>query len=265
MADLAPPSHSFASVILEEAGSTNTEAFKRSAAGETGPLWIMARRQTQGRGRSGRQWVSDAGNLYASLLQRLACPQAVVHQLSLLAGVAVVEAIAAAGGGRVPGLRLKWPNDVLIGEAKCAGILPESHSGGRASEVTVVIGIGINLASHPANLGRAATDLAAHGVAVTPEAMLGLLDEAMQRWLGAWDCGQGFARVRAAWLAHGGLVGESLTVDTGRERIAGSFLDLDASGALVMRDTLGLQRRLTFGDVTLSRTAAKDAADGGRS
>ena len=57
----------------------------------------MARRQTQGRGRSGRQWASEPGNLYASLLQRLACPQAVVHQLSLLAGVAVIEAIAGRG------------------------------------------------------------------------------------------------------------------------------------------------------------------------
>lgn len=251
--------HPFRSVVLEEAGSTNTEAFKRAAAGEAGPLWIMARRQTQGRGRSGRQWVSDTGNLHASLLQRLACPQAVVHQLSLLAGVAVVEAIAAAAGGtRIAGLRLKWPNDVLIGEAKCAGILPESHSAGRAAEVTVVIGIGINLASHPHGLGRAATDLAAHGVTIAPEAMLAHLAEAMRRWLGVWDCGQGFARVRAAWLLHGGLVGESLTVDTGRERVAGTFLDLDAGGALLMRDTLGVQRRLTFGDVTLARSAAKD-------
>ena len=251
--------HPLRHIILEEAGSTNTEAFKRAAAGEAGPLWIMARRQTQGRGRSGRQWASAPGNLYASLLQRLACPQAVVHQLSLLAGVAVVEAIAAAAGGAsVAGLRLKWPNDVLIGEAKCAGILPESQSSGRASEVIVVIGIGINLVAYPAGLGRAATDLAAHGVNLTPEAMLAPLAEAMQRWLGVWDGGRGFAHVRAAWLAHGGRVGESLTVDTGRERIAGTFLDLDASGALLMRDTSGQQRKLTFGDVTLARAAPKD-------
>jgi len=257
----APVPYPFASIILDEAGSTNTEAFKRAAAGEAGPLWIMARRQTRGRGRSGRHWASEPGNLYASLLQRLACPQSVVHQLSLLAGVAVVEAIAAAAGNaRIAGLRLKWPNDVLIGEAKCAGILPESHSGGRASEVVVVIGIGINLASHPSGLGRAATDLAAHGVSATPEEMLGVLAQAIQRWLSLWDCGRGFAHVRAAWLTHGGVAGESLTVDTGRERIAGTFLDLDASGALVMRDTLGLERKLTFGDVTLARPAPKDGA-----
>jgi BirA family transcriptional regulator, biotin operon repressor / biotin---[acetyl-CoA-carboxylase] ligase len=260
LADRSPHPPSFRSVILEEAGSTNTEAFKRAAAGEAGPLWIMARRQTNGRGRSGRMWASEPGNLYASLLQRLACPQSVVHQLSLLAGVAAVEAIAAAVGGRINGLRLKWPNDVLIGEAKCAGILPESQIGAGGSEVVVVIGIGINLASHPTGLGRAATHLAGHGVTVPPEAMLGYLAEAMRRWLEAWDFGAGFPRVRAAWLRYGSRPGESLTVDTGRERIAGTFLDLDDSGALVMRDAQGQQRKLTFGDVTLARAAPEGRA-----
>ena len=258
MADRSPHPPSFGSVILEEAGSTNTEAFKRALAGETGPLWIMARRQTHGRGRSGRQWTSEPGNLYASLLQRLACPQTVVHQLSLLAGVAAVEAIAAAAGAPIAGLRLKWPNDVLIGEAKCAGILPESQMAAGSSEVVVVIGIGINLASHPTGLGRAATHLAAHGVSLAPEAMLAGLAEAIQRWLGVWDRGGGFAQVRAAWLGYAGAVGESLTVDTGRERIAGTFLGLDDGGALLMRDAQGRSRKLTFGDVTLAQAAAKD-------
>lgn len=256
MNDRSPAPTSYRSIILEEAGSTNTEAFRRAAGGEAGPLWIMARRQTQGRGRSGRQWTSDAGNLYASLLLRLACPQSVVHQLSLLAGVAAVEAIAAAAGRPVAGLRLKWPNDVLIGEAKCAGILPESQMGAGNSEVVVVIGIGINLASHPGGLGRPATHLAAHGVAVEPDTMLGFLAEAMQRWLEAWKGGAGFARVRAAWLAHAGAVGESFTVDTGRERIAGTFQGIDENGALVMDDAAGNRRKLTFGDVTLTHSGS---------
>jgi BirA family biotin operon repressor/biotin-[acetyl-CoA-carboxylase] ligase len=260
LADRSPQSSSAATVILEETGSTNTEAFRRAAAGETGPLWIMARRQTQGRGRSGRHWASEPGNLYASLLQRLACPPAVVHQLSLLAGVAVVEAIVAAAGCKPPGLRLKWPNDVLIGEAKCAGILPESQSGGADKEVVVVIGVGINLVSHPEDLGRATTDLAAHGICVAPEVMLGVLAPSIDRWLGVWACGAGFAEVRRAWLGNGGAVGERILADTGRERIAGSFLGLDAGGALLLRDSHGAERRITFGDVTLAR--GEPAAEG---
>jgi BirA family transcriptional regulator, biotin operon repressor / biotin---[acetyl-CoA-carboxylase] ligase len=249
--------HTFRSVVLDEVGSTNSEAFERAQGGEAGPLWIVARRQTKGRGRSGRQWTSVDGNLYASLLQRLACSPAVVHQLSLVAGVAVVDAIvAAAGGAGLAGLRLKWPNDVLIGEAKCAGILAESQLDGRSAQLTAVIGMGINLASHPADLQRAATDLASHGLKLTPEAMLDVLAPSMERWLAVWDGGRGFGRVRGAWLGHGGRVGENLSVNTGAERIAGTFIDLDADGALLMQDGAGSRRRVTFGDVTLATAAS---------
>jgi BirA family transcriptional regulator, biotin operon repressor / biotin---[acetyl-CoA-carboxylase] ligase len=246
----------FDSVVLDEVGSTNGEALARAAAGEAGPLWVVARRQTVGRGRSGRVWASEPGNLYASLLVKLACLPAVVPQLSLLAGVATVEAIAGAGGGLPAGLRLKWPNDVLIGQAKCAGILAESVA--NPASVAAVIGIGINLAWHPSDLGRAATHLAEHGVHVTPEAMLDALDSAMQRWLGQWDGGRGFARVREAWLGRAGHVGEDCTANTGTERIAGTFLGIDQNGALLLRDPQGRQRTVTFGDVALAATASGD-------
>lgn len=250
----------FRSVVLEEVGSTNREAFARAEAGETGPLWIVARRQTAGRGRSGRRWTSDIGNLYASLLMRLPCPPAAVPQLSLLTGVAVIDAIAEAAGAALPGLRLKWPNDVLVGQAKCTGILAESLAGQDA--VTAVVGIGINLASHPPDIGREATHLAAHGVQIAPEAMLGHLAPAVQGWLDVWDCGAGFARVRAAWLERAGPVGEGCAVNAGAERIAGTFLGLDPNGALLLRDERGQERTVTFGDVTLAPPAAGGRADG---
>ena len=90
---------SIRSIVLEEVGSTNTEAFRRAEAGERGPLWIVARRQTHGRGRSGRSWGSEPGNLYTSLLQTIACPVSAVHQIALLAGVAVFDAIRTAAAG----------------------------------------------------------------------------------------------------------------------------------------------------------------------
>jgi BirA family biotin operon repressor/biotin-[acetyl-CoA-carboxylase] ligase len=252
--------HTYRSLILDEVGSTNAEAFALARAGEAGPLWVVARRQSQGRGRSGRPWASPEGNLYASLLLRLACPPAVVHQLSLVAGVAAVEAIAeVAGEGRLPGLRLKWPNDVLIGEAKCAGILAESQIGERGVEVTAVVGVGINLVSHPEDVDRAGTDLAAHGVYLTPRRILDALAEGMDRWLALWDGGRGFARVRAAWLGHGSKMGESLSVNAGNERIAGTFAGLDADGALLVRDGQGTERRVTFGDVSLAPLVAGES------
>jgi BirA family biotin operon repressor/biotin-[acetyl-CoA-carboxylase] ligase len=245
------------SVVLDEVGSTNAEALARAASGEVGPLWIVARRQTAGRGRSGRIWASEPGNLYASLIVSLACPPVVVPQLSLLTGVATVEAIADAGGGLPAGLRLKWPNDVLIGQAKCAGILAESLAG--QTSVTAVIGIGINLAWHPAGLGRTATNLAEHGVRITPDDMLAALDGAMQRWLAVWDGGDGFAEVRTAWLAHAGPRGEACTANTGTEQVAGTFLGLDPGGALLLRDRQGQHRTVTFGDVALAAATSGDA------
>lgn len=239
------------SIVLDEVGSTNTEALQRAEAGERGPLWISARRQTQGRGRSGRHWASEPGNLYASLLQSIACPPSAVHQVSLLAGVAAHDAICAAAGRQPRGLRLKWPNDVLIGTAKCAGILPESVSAAGSTEVIVVVGIGINLAWHPTDIGRPAAHLAEHGAVITADAMLNALAPAMQHWFEIWSCGSGFERIRAAWLERGGPIGEDMTVDTGHERIQGTFLGLDGDGALLLRDRLGLQRRVTFGDVTV--------------
>jgi BirA family biotin operon repressor/biotin-[acetyl-CoA-carboxylase] ligase len=241
---------SFRSLIVDQVGSTNREAFALAEAGVEGPLWIMARRQTAGRGRSDRQWVSAPGNLHASLLIRLDCPPTTVPQLSLLAGVATIDAIRHAAGGGPEGLRLKWPNDILIGHAKCAGILSESVAGPRAT--TAVIGIGIDLAWHPTAMHRAATDLTAQGCRIAPEAMLASLDAAMRRWLAAWDGGRGFHSVRQAWLDRAGPVGEMCRVNTGRELIEGAFADLDADGGLIISDRHGQRRTVTFGEVALA-------------
>jgi BirA family biotin operon repressor/biotin-[acetyl-CoA-carboxylase] ligase len=228
----------FRSLVLDQVGSTNREALALAESGATGPLWIMAGRQTAGRGRSDRPWVSVPGNLHASLLLKLLNPPGALPQLSLVAGVATVDAIRqATGSGGPAGLRLKWPNDVLIGPAKCAGILIESLTGGDTA--TVVIGIGVDLAWHPDDLGRPATDLAVHGCKVSPEAVLGSLSEAMHNWLAVWDGGNGFPKIRQAWLERAGPAGERVTVDTGREKIEGTFADLDAEGALVICDAHG--------------------------
>jgi BirA family biotin operon repressor/biotin-[acetyl-CoA-carboxylase] ligase len=216
----------------------------------------VARRQTAGRGRSDRPWVSVPGNLHSSLLVRLPSPRGLLPQLSLVAGVATVDAIRQATGGGPAGLRLKWPNDVLVGQAKCAGILIESIFGRRTA--TVVIGIGVNLAWHPADLGRATTDLAEHGCHVSPEVVLGSLSEAMHNWLGVWDGGRGFPGVRQAWLDRAGPQGERVTVNTGRERVEGMFAGLDAEGALVISDRHGQRRTVTFGDVALDAAAPQD-------
>jgi BirA family transcriptional regulator, biotin operon repressor / biotin---[acetyl-CoA-carboxylase] ligase len=240
----------FRRIILDEVGSTNVEAFAQAAAGDPGPLWVIARRQVAGRGRSGRSWASDPGNLYATLMQRFRCPPMVLNQLSLLTGVATHDAIAAvARPHALSGLRLKWPNDVLIGDAKCVGILSESQQG--VGEVVVVMGIGINIATHPENIGRPTTCLRAHGITASPDEMHAALADRTAYWIEKWDEGGNFSALRSAWLERAGPIGEPMSVNTGRERMAGTFLGLDATGALLLRDDIGRQRVVTFGDVSL--------------
>lgn len=236
---------------LPTVDSTNAEALRRAQAGEQGPLWIVADVQTAGRGRSGRNWSSDAGNLHASLLVTLALPQPKAFQLALVAGVAVLDALSATLKSTPPGLCLKWPNDILIDGEKTGGILVESSTG-TAGRLTAVIGIGLNVVSHPAGLERPATHLAAHAACPEPQALLAAIDGALGGWLATWDEGRGFAAIREAWLNRAHPIGERMGINTGTERVAGTFRGLDPDGALLI-DADGSIRRFSFGDVSLQR------------
>lgn len=237
-------------IHLTSTPSTNIEGLHLAAQGATGPQWILADEQTAGKGRSGRAWSSVRGNLYASLLIRPTCPPALMGELSLVAGVAVVEAIRTAAGQRVlAGLRLKWPNDILIGTAKLGGILVESTDAGGSR--AAVIGIGLNLAGHPSGLGRSATDLAGAGLTLTPLRMLEFLRASMDTWLAIWEEGHGFPTVREAWQERAGPVGEALSINTGSGPVMGRYLGLGPHGELLLDEGSGQPRHFTFGDVTV--------------
>jgi BirA family transcriptional regulator, biotin operon repressor / biotin---[acetyl-CoA-carboxylase] ligase len=246
-------------IHLEETDSTNAEAMRRALEGCPTPLWIRADRQTRGRGRSGRPWQSDhTGNLYASLLLELACGPEIAAQLSLVTGVAVIDAIRSLGcslssDGIVCELQLKWPNDILIGSAKTGGILVESTR--NRGVLTVVIGIGLNLVASPADIGRSVTSLNMHKIQANPELMLSHVRLHMDRWLGIWQEGSGFGACRSAWAARATPVGTYLTINAGAGNagagpISGTFEGLDHDGALLLHTGSGRQR-FSFGDVTL--------------
>ncbi len=243
-------------VHLQEVDSTNADAMRRALAGEEGPLWVVADQQTAGRGRSARSWSSPSGNLYASLLLRVRCPLAKAGQLALVAGVALFDAIQAAGPITSPDrMRLKWPNDILFGRAKAGGILVETSVGGAHDDITAVVGIGLNLSSSPQDLGRAATSLAAQGLILSSNAAVCLLAQSMDAWLKTWNDGDGFTEVRQAWLDRAGARGELLAVNTGDAVVEGYFQGLDQNGALVIADESGAERHVTFGDVMLTSGA----------
>lgn len=235
-----------------EVGSTNTEAMRLADAGRPSGTWLLADRQTHGRGRSGRAWVSTPGNLHASLIVRDVFPLEKAAQLALVSGVAVHDAVKRSLQGlETPPVELKWPNDILCGRRKMGGILVESSVARRDQGALAVIGIGVNLAYAPDLEGLPATDLAAVGASIAPLKLLAFIDESMQEWLSKWASGSGFVRVREAWLARSLPPGVGLTVHSGQGAVNGVFAGLDPDGALLLTDTAGALQTVTFGDVAL--------------
>jgi BirA family biotin operon repressor/biotin-[acetyl-CoA-carboxylase] ligase len=239
---------------METVDSTNAEARRRALAGEPGPLWIWSARQSQGRGRGGREWISQYGNLFASLLIRVNCPLRVAGQLALLAGIISFDTIAKliAYEGRSE-ILLKWPNDILLAGEKVAGMLLENVGSANESRSIVVIGTGINLASHPENLPQPAVSLATYGMTITPANALETLAGTTHEWLGRWGEGSCFPTIRRAWLDRAGPTGRPLTVRVGSQEVEGVYGGLDADGALRLLMPDGGEYRVTAGDVFFRR------------
>ncbi|MBS1184088.1 MAG: birA 1 [Proteobacteria bacterium] len=241
----------YAAVHLDAVGSTNAEAFERARQGASSGLWVVARRQTAGRGRRGRVWASDPGNLYSSLLLLDPIEEARLGELPLVVALAVHDALAAALPPFARGdLTIKWPNDVLYAGAKLCGILIEAASTPRGR--VVVAGIGVNCGHHPDVALYRATDLAEAGYPTEPEAMFTLLAAAMARRLAEWQTGD-FAPLREAWLARARGIGEAITVRLPTREITGVFSGLDGEGRLLLRHDGGLEV-ISAGDVFFART-----------
>ncbi|OYU14358.1 MAG: biotin--[acetyl-CoA-carboxylase] ligase [Alphaproteobacteria bacterium PA4] len=225
---------------LATVGSTNDWLLTRAETLPDGH-WVIADRQTAGRGRRGRVWNDGAGNLMASVLVRSGGP---VQQLSFVAALALHGAITnflpREGEER---LVLKWPNDVLLDGVKVSGILLE-----RAGDA-LVIGFGVNIASHPEGTERPATSLTAAGLdAPEPLTLLAPLMDYFAHWRGVWAA-RGFARVRTAWLAQASGLGGRILARLGQEDVPGLFDGLDDDGALRLRLDDGSVRAIHAGEV----------------
>ena len=244
------PKASAAGVRLQshdEIESTNAEALRLMRQGEHGPLWITAERQSAGRGRRGRKWISVPGNLHASLLLTDPGPAEHWPQLSFVAALAVHDAVVEVAPEIRPMLELKWPNDLLLSGAKFAGILIEGE--GREEEGAVAIGIGINCTAHPAGTAYPATDLAAGGASVSAAALFAALSVKMPGRLAQWNRGNGFATIRADWLARAAGLGENIRVALADRELAGRFEGLDNAGCLVLIAPDGAKAVVAAGDV----------------
>ncbi|MEM1302438.1 MAG: biotin--[acetyl-CoA-carboxylase] ligase [Pseudomonadota bacterium] len=222
-------------LIVQETDSTMAEAARRAPA-VTGPLWILALRQTAARGRRGREWVNPDGNFAATLVMPTPSPMDAALR-SFIASLALYDTFQSLGV--LNGLALKWPNDVLLNGGKVAGILLESLPTGHLS-----IGIGINLKSAPpaAEVEEGAVAPVTLGTDATPEEVLDLLAPAFT----AWDTQMvtyGFEPIRTAWTARAAKLGEPIRARTMREEHHGTFEGIDGDGQLILSTPKG---RLTI-------------------
>ncbi|MDQ3124916.1 MAG: biotin--[acetyl-CoA-carboxylase] ligase [Pseudomonadota bacterium] len=243
-------------LLLDQTDSTNADARRRAEAGESGPLWIVARRQTEGRGRRGRQWESQGGNLFSTLLQLTRKSPAEAAQVTFVAALAIADLLDAYAPPSL--VTIKWPNDVMLAGEKASGVLVESgahESGG----LWLAVGIGVNLARAPEGTERPATALVHHlrgdvNAPPTVEAAAARLAEAFDVWMTRWET-LGFQPILDAWRARTpGLDGPAVA-RLGRETVEGTAEGVAPDGALKLRLADGSLRLISAGDVFFGEAA----------
>jgi BirA family biotin operon repressor/biotin-[acetyl-CoA-carboxylase] ligase len=226
--------------------STNAALRERAAAGEPEGLVLRADTQTAGRGRRGRGWDSPVGNLYVSLLLRPDCKPVQGATLGFVAAVSLGRVLRDLTPAEV---LHKWPNDLLIDGRKMTGISLEAGSRPDGKIDWLVLGMGVNIHSHPEAGLYPTTDLVVSGgPSITPQDLLKRFLAVFGPFYDAWGEG-GFQAIRSDWLAFAAGIGERVVARLEREEVAGSFTDLDPDGALIMQLDSGQQRRIAAGDI----------------
>ncbi|CAH2603681.1 Biotin-protein ligase / Biotin operon repressor [Rhodovastum atsumiense] len=239
---------------LAEAGSTNRLIADLAAAGAPAGTVVVADHQTSGRGKGERVWFSrPGGGLCLSVLLRPSRPIEEIYQATLVAAVAVTAAIARVSGVAA---EVKWPNDLLARGRKLCGILSELALTPEGDLDYVIVGIGLNVGlapmDFPEDLRGLATSVAAEaGCEVDRFALLDAILDELEDWQAIWEC-DGFAPVRAAWIARSCTLGRGIALQAGSTRLCGVATDLGADGALCVRDADGVTHRLHYGEISLA-------------
>lgn len=236
-------------VIFEKIDSTNSEAIRLAKAGVSGDYIIWSESQTAGRGRAGRSWSSESGNLYFSLLLDRGITLEKQPQLSFVVAVALYDTIDfLAKKDKIPlPLGLKWPNDLLVNNKKLAGMLLESLT--LYGKNYLIIGLGVNVKLTPKDIDKPVTSLVEEGVYILDNSTL--LDTFMnyfQKYFAIWR-NKGFMRIRESWLAKAYNLNEMVVIDDGKNKISGEFKDIDANGNIRIKLADGRVQSLSTGEV----------------
>jgi len=252
---------------FDSIGSTNAEALSRARDGERGPVWFVTSEQTAGRGRRHRPWIAARGNLACSVLEMIDASPAVAATLGFAAGLALEAALRSVAIGAPPRtggsddmrFYLKWPNDVLAGQQKLAGILLEAEAV-PGDRLAIVVGIGINVAAAPQGTPTPATSLQALGVPVGAEELFTALSDRWAEFRGLWDDGRGFGEIRRLWLERAAGLGQPVAVQTGGATVSGTFDTIDAAGCMIVRTSCGKRVPISAGDVYFGSASSAGVA-----
>jgi BirA family biotin operon repressor/biotin-[acetyl-CoA-carboxylase] ligase len=252
---------------FDHIGSTNAEAMARAREGERGPMWFVTSEQTAGRGRRHRPWIAPRGNLASSILEVIEVSPAVAATLGFAAGLALeaalqkvsIEASLRSAGSDDMKFSLKWPNDVLAGRQKLAGILLEAEAVAD-NRLAVVVGIGTNVVAAPEGTPTPATSLAALGIHIGAEELFAVLSDAWAEFRSIWDHGRGFGEIRRLWLERAAGLGQKVAVHSGGAAVEGTFDTIDETGCLIVRTTDGRRVPISAGDVYFGSAASIGAA-----
>lgn len=223
-------------------GSTNDEARRLAREGAPHGTVVHADEQTSGRGRLMRTWFSPPGNLYVSILLRVDAPLQRMAELGFVAALAVAETVEALLPKRLRPL-LKWPNDVLVDDAKISGILLEMEGD------AAILGIGLNVLEAPSGGRYRTTTLVGNGGIASVDTARDILLQRLGRLLDIWR-EQGFAAIRVAWLARSYPLGATVRVNAGGATREGRFNGIDETGALLLQTPAGVERILA-GDISI--------------
>jgi BirA family transcriptional regulator, biotin operon repressor / biotin---[acetyl-CoA-carboxylase] ligase len=251
---------------FDQIGSTNAEAMARARDGERGPIWFVTSEQTAGHGRRHRPWIAPRGNLASSILEVIDVSPAVAATLGFAAGLALeaalrkvsVEASLRSAGSDDMKFSLKWPNDVLAGRQKLAGILLEAEAV-PGDRLAVVVGIGTNVVAAPERTPTPATSLVALGVHIGAEELFATLSDSWTEFRGIWDNGRGFGEIRHLWLERAAGLGEPVAIQAGGSAVEGTFDTIDDTGCLMVRTADGKRVPISAGDVYFGSAASAGA------
>lgn len=234
---------------LDDVDSTNSEALRLATTAYGEKHWIVAGRQTLGRGRRGREWTSKPGNLYASLLLFPKKSLTDAATLSFVAGVAIRQAIVDLAPAIAEKITLKWPNDILVEGKKTAGILLESSLESGRERSALVIGCGINCIHSPDDTAFPATNLASAGFDVTLTPLFNRIAVRFHELYGVWSAPDGFSEIRELWLKSAAGIGKPIAVRFANKQIDGIFESLDTSGQLILLESNNKKTLVTAGDI----------------